>query len=168
VVLDEEKEDQEIRELEVVRGIMGRPLFLTAKRFVRICKHIEMGQSVTAACRLELVDYSGFRRHVQRNEKYQARLKEAEAIRFQRRHEEAVESVMRAGEKSWMAHAWYLERVLPNLYALKNVNRSEASTDQPVGDRIDETQLRRYSELMEQFRKENEAKSVALPAPESA
>jgi hypothetical protein len=115
-----------------------------------------------------LVDYSGFRRHVQRNEKYQARLKEAEAIRFQRRHEEAVESVMRAGEKSWMAHAWYLERVLPNLYALKNVNRSEASTDQPVGDRIDETQLRRYSELMEQFRKENEAKSVALPAPESA
>ena len=67
-----------------------------------------------------------------------------------------------------MAHAWYLERVLPHLYALKNVNRSEAATDQPIGDKIDETQLRRYSELMEQFRKENEAKSVALPAPESA
>jgi hypothetical protein len=42
---------------------------------------------------------------------------------------------MRAGEKSWMAHAWYLERVLPNLYALKNVNRSEAAIDQPIGAR---------------------------------
>jgi hypothetical protein len=82
------------------------------------------------------------------------RIKEAETIRFQRRHEEAVESVMRAGEESWMAHAWYLERVLPNLYALRNVNRSEALTDQPIGDRIDESQLRRYSELMEHFRKE--------------
>ena len=78
---------------------------------------------------------------------------------------------MRAGQKSWMAHAWYLERVLPNLYALKNVNRSEAATDQPIGDRIDESQLRRYSELMEDFRRENEAKkaaqTVTLPAPES-
>jgi len=48
---------------------------------------------------------------------------------------------MRAGEKSWLAHAWYLERVPPNLYALKNVNRSEAATDQPIGDQIDESQL---------------------------
>jgi hypothetical protein len=53
-----------------------------------------------------------------------------------------------------MAHAWYLERVLPNLYVLKNVNldclstfcqlevipRSEGATDQPIGDRIDESQ----------------------------
>ena len=75
---------------------------------------------------------------------------------------------MRAGEKSWMAHAWYLERVLPNLYALKSVNRSEAATDQPIGDRIDESQLRRYSELMEDFRRENEARTPSLPAPETA
>ena len=65
-----------------------------------------------------------------------------------------------------MVHAWYLERVLPNLYALKNDNRSEAATDRPIGDRVDESQLRRYSELMEQFRKENEAKTPSLPAPE--
>jgi hypothetical protein len=52
------------------------------------------------------------------NPRLEPRIKEAEAIRFQRRHEEAVESVMRAGEKSWMTHAWYLERVLPNLPAL--------------------------------------------------
>jgi hypothetical protein len=140
-VSDEEKEDQEVRELEVVRGVMGRPLFLNARRFLRICKRVELGDSVTAACRLELVDFSGFRRHVRNNPKYQRRLKQAEELRFQRRHEQALESVMRAGEKSWMAHAWYLERVLPNLYALKNVNRSEAATDQPIGDKISEDQL---------------------------
>jgi hypothetical protein len=76
---------------------------------------------------------------------------------------------MRAGEKSWMAHAWYLERVLPNLYALKNVNRSEGATDQPIGDPVDEDQLRRYAALMDDFRKENEAKVAAqtptLPSP---
>jgi hypothetical protein len=102
----------------------------------------------------------------------QERIKEAEAIRFQLRHEQAVASVMAAGEKSWMAHAWYLERVLPNLYALKNVNRSEAATDQPIGDKISEDQLRRYGQLMEDFRKENAEKAAAqtpsLPAPETA
>jgi len=71
---------------------------------------------------------------------------------------------MRGGEKSWMAYAWYLGRVLPNLYALKNVNRSEAATEQPIGDKIDENQLRRYSELMEDFRKENDAKTPPTPA----
>jgi hypothetical protein len=99
------------------------------------------------------------------------RIKEAEAIRFQRRHEEAVESVMRAGEKSWMAHAWFLERSLPHLYALKNVNRSEGAMDQPIGNMIDEEQLRRYAALMEAFRKENQAKTheqtPALPSSQS-
>jgi hypothetical protein len=83
-----------------------------------------------------------------------------------------------------MAHAWYLERVLPNLYVLKNVNldclsafcqlevipRSEGATDQPIGDRIDESQTSSILGINGNFRRENEAKkaahSVALPAPE--
>jgi hypothetical protein len=73
---------------------------------------------------------------------------------------------MAAGEKNWTAYAWFLERALPHLWALKNVNRSEASTDQPIGDKIDENQLRRYGQLMEDFRRENEAKTPSLPAPE--
>jgi len=48
------------------------------------------------------------------------------------------------------------------------VHRSEGSSEQPIGDRIDESQLRRYSELMEDFRRENEAKTPSLPAPEKA
>ena len=65
-----------------------------------------------------------------------------------------------------------LERRYPNEFALKPVHRSEGSSEQPIGDRIDESQLRRYSELMAEFKLENEAKvqeqSRSLPAKESA
>jgi hypothetical protein len=51
------------------------------------------------------------------------------------------------------------------------VTRSLNSTDQPIGDKVDEEQLRRYAALMEDFRKENQAKPAqthALPSPQSA
>src|ERR1700716_2955669 len=77
-VLDEAKEAQ----LEVVLDVdRGRPLFLTARRFIKVCKWIEQGESFSEACRLELVHYTGFRRHVRLNPKYQRRLKEAEETR---------------------------------------------------------------------------------------
>jgi len=154
------------------RNPRGQARRLTLRVFVSICHLVEQGWAITKACESQSVTYSLFRLRCSENPRLEKRIKEAEAVRFQRRHEEAVESVMRAGEKSWMAHAWFLERALPHLWALKNVNRSEAATDQPIGDRIDENQLRRYSELMEDFKRENQAKSVAqtvsLPAPESA
>jgi hypothetical protein len=152
------------------RNPRGQTRRLTLRVFVSICHLVEQGWAITKACESQSVTYSLFRLRCSENPRLEQRIKKAEAVRFQRRHEEAVESVMRAGEKSWMAHAWYLERVLPHLYALKNVNRSEGSTDQPIGDRIDEDQLRRYTELMEQFRKDNEAKAPAqtptLPSSE--
>jgi hypothetical protein len=162
-------------EFEVVRpsykprgNPRGQARRLTLRVFIRVCQLVEQGWAITKACDAESITYSLFRLRCSENPRLLERIKEAEAIRFQRRHEEAVESVMRAGEKSWMAHAWYLERVLPNLYALKNVNRSEAATDQPIGDKIDENQLRRYAELMAEFKRENEAKTPSLPAPEAA
>jgi hypothetical protein len=70
-----------------------------------------------------------------------------------------------------MAHAWFLERALPRLYSLKNVTRSEPATDQPIGNQVDEEQLRRYAALIEDFRRENESKAheqtPALPSSES-
>ena len=74
---DEKKDVQ----LEVVRDVGGRPLFLTARRFIRICRWIEQGESASEACRLELVTYASFRRHVKLNAKYHRRLKEAEETR---------------------------------------------------------------------------------------
>jgi hypothetical protein len=168
-VLDEAKEAQ----LEVVRDVsMGRPLFLTARRFIRICRWIEQGESFSEACRLELVSYRSFRLHVSRNERYQERLKRAEAAREDYLREFHIQNIRKHAPRNVLASLWWLERRFPNQFALKPVHRSEGSSVQPIGDKIDESQLRRYAELMEDFRRENKAKvlaqSAALPAPESA
>ena len=64
----------------------------------------------------------------------------------------------------------YLERKYPSEFSLQTVNRNINSTD-PIGDKVDEEQLRRYAALMEDFRKENQAKTheqtAALPSSES-
>jgi hypothetical protein len=162
-------------EFEVVRPTYkprgnprGQVRRLTVRVFIRICHLVEQGWAITKACESESITYSLFRLRCSENPRLQERIKEAEAIRFERRREEAIASVMAAGEKSWMAHAWFLERALPSQWALKNVIRSEGSADQPIGDKIDESQLRRYAELMAEFKRENEAKTPSLPAPETA
>jgi hypothetical protein len=167
-VRDEEKELSEPRDvqLEVVRDVGGRPLFLTPKRFLRICRYIEQGESASEACRLELVGYRSFRQHVKRNPKYQYRLKQAEEQREQFLREYHIANVRKHAPRNVLASLWWLERRYPNEFALRNVHRVENSSDQPIGDKISEDQLRRYSELMEQFRKENEAKAC-LPTPET-
>lgn len=154
-----------------IRSPRGQTRRLTLRVFVRICHLVEQGWSITKACESESITYSLFRLRCSENPRLEQRIKEAEAVRFQRRHEEAVESVMRAGEKSWMAHAWFLERSAPHLWALKNVTRSEGSSDLPVGDQVSEEQLRKYAEMIELFRQENQAKAQeqtpALPSSES-
>jgi len=153
------------------RNPRGQTRRLTLRVFVSICHLVEQGWAITKACESQSVTYSLFRLRCSENPRLEQRIKEAEAVRFQRRHEEALESVMRAGEKSWMAHAWFLERALPHLYSLKNVSRSEDCADRPVGNEVNEEQLRRYAALMDDFRRENEAKAreqtVALPSSES-
>src|SRR5258708_2466174 len=125
------------------RDPRGQTRRLTLRVFVRICHLVEQGWAITKACESESITYSLFRLRCSENPRLEQRIKEAEAVRFQRRHEEAVASVMAAGEKSWVAHAWFLERALPNLWSLKNVVRSEGLSEQSIGDRIDESQLRR-------------------------
>lgn len=164
-VLDAAKEAQ----LEVVRDVgMGRPLFLTARRFIRICRWIEQGESASEACRLELVHYTGFRRHVKANAKYQRRLKQAEETREEFLREFHIANIRKHAPRNVLASLWWLERRYPNQFALRNVNRTEGVSDQPIGDRISEDQLRRYAELQHDFIRENEAKkaaqSAALPA----
>jgi hypothetical protein len=146
--LPEAKEAQ----LEVVRDVGGRPLFLTARRFIRICRWIEQGESASEACRLELVTYANFRRHVKLNPKYQRRLKEAEETREDFLREFHIANIRKHAPRNVLASLWWLERRYPNQFALRNVHRSEGSTAQPIGDSVSEDQLRRYAELMEQFR----------------
>jgi hypothetical protein len=80
--------------------------------------------------------------------------------------------VKSAMPRNWVAAMTYLERKYPNEFALRTVNRNLNSSAQPIGDKIDEEQLRRYAALMEDFRKENQAKSheqkPPFPSPQSA
>ena len=66
--------------------------------------------------------------------------------------------VKSAMPKNWVAAMTYLERKYPNEFALRAVNRNLNSTDQPIGDKVDEEQLRRYASLIEDFRKESRRK----------
>jgi hypothetical protein len=119
-----------------------RPTLLTIRVFLKICHHIERGFSIPNACEVELISYKTFRLRVSRSVRLQERLKEAEVVRFNFRHEEALASVMAWGEKSWMAHAWWLERCLPHLYALRNVNRDPGDIEeQPLLNKISVEQL---------------------------
>jgi hypothetical protein len=167
-VIDEAKEAHPL-ELQVVRDVVGRPLFLTPRRFIRICRWIEQGESASEACRLELVTYQGFRAHVKRNPKYQRRLKEAEETREEFLREFHIANIRKHAPRNVLASLWWLERRYPNQFALRNVQRTEGASDQPVGDRIDENQLRRYATLMTDFARENESKTPAqTPAIASA
>ena len=156
----------------MVRDVGGRPLFLTARRFIRICRWIQQGESISEACRLELVSYANFRRHVKLNSKYQRRLKEAEEMREEFLREFHIANIRKHAEWNVLASLWWLERRYPHQFALRNVHRGEGGTDQPIGDQVSEEQLRRYASLMDEFRRENEAKAVtqapAVARPESA
>src|ERR1700747_2166108 len=155
-VADEEKDASEAREahLEVVRDIGGRPLFLTARRFIRICRWIEQGESASEGWRLGLVTDQAFRQNVKRNPKYQRRLKTAEETREEFLREYHIANIRKHAPRNLLASLWWLERRIPSQFALRHVNRSEGSTDQPIGDKVDEEQLRRYAALMEDFRKD--------------
>jgi hypothetical protein len=90
---------------------------------------------------------------------WRAELAEAERVRDEVWRDHALEMVKSAMPKNWVAAMTYLERKYPNEFALRTVNRNLNSTDQPIGDKVDEEQLRRYAALMEDFRKENQAKA---------
>jgi hypothetical protein len=154
--------------LEVVRHLSGRPLFLTARRFIKICRWIEQGESISDACRMELVTYQGFRKHVKRNPKYQRRLREAEETREEFLREFHIANIRKHAPKNVLASLWWLERRYPNQFALRNVVRTEGAAEQPIGDKIDEEQLRRYAALMQDFAREESSatltKSAVLPS----
>src|SRR6266566_9290281 len=108
-VPDEAKEAQ----LEVVRDVGGRPLFLTPKRFIRICRWIEQGESASEACRLELVTYQGFRQHVKRNPKYQRRLKQAEETREEFLREFHIANIRKHAPRNVLASPWWFRTQIP-------------------------------------------------------
>jgi hypothetical protein len=127
--------DSEPVSLEVVRDEprkkLGRPVRLTVRKFIRICRLVESGHTFVDACEIECVTYQTFRFRVSHSPRLEQRVKQAEAIRSLKRHDEALAAVVKAGERNWVAHAWYLERVHPELYALRKIER--AAIEQVAG-----------------------------------
>jgi hypothetical protein len=155
-------------ELEVVRcderHAGGRPLFLDARRFIRICHHIERGESASEACRHELVTYRNFRLHISRNPKYQQRLKEAEEIREHFLREFHIANITKHAEKNVAASMFWLERRYPAEFALRVVNR-QINSQEPVLDRVSPEQLIEDIRLAQQVA--NERVQLTSPAPAS-
>ncbi|HTG51699.1 MAG TPA: hypothetical protein VMA33_02475, partial [Candidatus Tectomicrobia bacterium] len=119
-----------------------RPLFLNARRFIRICHAIERGESASEVCRQQLTTYRDFRMHVARNPKYQRRLKQAEEIREHFLREYHIANITRHAAKTVAASMFWLERRYPNEFALKAVNRDSGEVEkQELCDKISLDQL---------------------------
>jgi hypothetical protein len=124
---DSAQQDRPLIELEVVRydepHAGGRPLFLNARRFIRICHVIERGESASEACRQQLTTYRNFRMHVARNPKYQRRLRQAEEVREHFLREFHIANITKHSLKNVVASMFWLERRYPNEFALRTVIR---------------------------------------------
>jgi hypothetical protein len=140
---DEEPED--VLELQVVQAegrAGGRPLFLDARRFIRICHWIERGESAVEACRRECVSYESLRRRVCKNSKFQRRLKLAEEVREHFLREFHISNIKRHSIRSLAASMFWLERRYPNEFALRPVIRDTGDSREPaVFDKISLEQL---------------------------
>ena len=103
---------------------------------------------------------------------WRSEVAEAEKIRDEVWRDHALEMVKSAMPKNWVAAMTYLERKYPSEFSLRAVTRNLNSTDSPIGEKVDEEQLRRYANLMKAFQAENEAKppaqTPALPSSQSA
>jgi hypothetical protein len=164
--------------LEVVRDDdsplevkVGRKRKLTPAVFEKIMAAIEEGSRVTPACREHGISPKTLFMRVARNQEESKRFVEAKRLRLQKWHEEWLGEMHEHAKRSPWATAWLLERNFPELYALREFSRAvTAGSGQPIGDKIDEDQLRRYAALMEDFRQENQAKTheqtPALPSSE--
>ena len=161
-----EKDDRLTIELEVVRSderhVGGRPLFLNARRFVRICRRVESGESIPKACQYELVSYRNFRRHVVLNPQYQRRLKEALQTREQFLREFHIANIAQHAEKNVSASMFWLERRYPAEFALKTVNRVDLSQEKEVEEKPPGEVLARHRALLLELAREDEAKQANL------
>ena len=161
---DSAQQDRPLIELEVVRcdepHAGGRPLFLNVRRFIRICRAIESGDSASEACRQQLTTYRNFRMHVSRNPKYQRRLKQAEEVREHFLREFHIANITKHAAKNVAASMFWLERRYPAEFALRVVNR-QINSQEPVLDRVSPEQLIEDIRLAQQVANER----VQLPSP---
>jgi hypothetical protein len=145
----------------------GRPTLLTARVFLKICRHIEHGFSAPNGCSMEGVSYRISRLRCSHSARLKQRLKQAEDVRGELRRELALEGIMRVAERgNWLAYAWICERTAPHLYALRSVSRV-VEEDQQFEEPIPGEILAKHRQFYAEMLLEDQAKSQSRSAGDS-
>ena len=131
----------------------GRPIKLTARTFVRICKFVEAGGTETAACESEGIRYATLSLHVQRKPDWRKRLSQARELRKAVWRELHVQNILKQAPKNVIASLWWLERNYPEEFALRTVNRNVTSHEL-VLDKVSPEQLAEDIRLAKEVEKE--------------
>jgi hypothetical protein len=173
----QKEENETVLELEIVRRTggelprRGRPLFLDARRFIRICHLIELGNSAVESCQREGVTYRLFRLHVKRSPKYERRLKLAEEVREHFLREYHIANITKHSIKNVAESMFLLERRYPNEFALRTVIRDMVTDEaRAVFDKISLEQLVENARLAAEIAANPPSGLAATPPglPESA
>jgi hypothetical protein len=149
-------------ELEVVESPhrpRGRPRTLSLRRFVAVCKLVEAGAAITAACEAQGISYAILRKRCSENPRLEQRMQQAEKVRFAHRHEEALSLILSAATRSWQAAAWYCERAMPERYALKAVPRDLDEDKQGLEEELPLEAVKRHRALLLELAKEDEERA---------
>jgi hypothetical protein len=140
------------------KGVRTR---VTARTFLRVIKHIEVGWAVTHSCKAEGFSYRRFRQLCQQRPNYQRRYEEAERQRAEHRRETMEAIVLHHAAKNWQAAGWWLERAHPERYALKSVVRDGDNQTQPIGEAIPAERFAHYGKLMLEMAEEDRVREAA-------
>jgi hypothetical protein len=118
----------------------GRPLKLTSRAFVRICRFVEAGGTETSACESEQIRYATLALHLQRKPHWKRRLERAKEVRKSVWREMHTQNILKQAPRNVIASLWWLERNFPDEFALRTVSRN-INSHELVLDKISPEQL---------------------------
>src|SRR5262249_4943792 len=118
----------------------GRPLKLTERVFVRVCKFLESGGTETAACESEQIRFATLALHLQRKPHWRKRLDRAKEVRKALWRELHCQNILKQAPKNVLASLWWLARNYPDEFALRTVSRNITSHELVLG-RVSPEQL---------------------------
>jgi hypothetical protein len=124
----------------------GRPVKLTSRAFVRICRYIEAGGTETAACECEQIRYATLALHLQRKPTWKARLLRSREVRKQVWREMHTQNILKQAPKNVIASLWWLERNFPDEFALRTVSRN-INSHELVLDKVSPEELAQDARL---------------------
>jgi hypothetical protein len=135
----------------------GRPVKLTPRSFVMICRFIEAGGTETAACESVRIRYRTLHLHVTQKENWKKRLERAREVRKAVWHEMHIQNILKQAPKNVIASLWWLERNFPDRYALRTVQRNVNSHELLVLDKVSAETLEADARLALEVAKEQPA-----------